>query len=430
MDPATLRALPKAELHQHLDGSVRPATAVELAGEIGLSLTLDEARTRMVGPPRCVDQAELLGFFDLPIAVLQTADALRRAARELVEDLAADGITYAELRWAPRLHLERGMSVDAVIEAVAAGVSDATAALAPASPTVALIVTAMRSHPPAANAELARTGRRLRRPGRGIRPRRARGGVAGSAARDRVRGRPRGRAVAHLARRRGRRERHASARCSTSACRGSRTAYRPSRTRLSSRSCRRRDITLDLCPTSNVQAGVAAGLAEHPLAVAAPVGRQRHDLDRRPHRHRHHPERRDGARRRGPVPDAGRADEHCPQRVRSRVRPAAIDGAGARGGPRRRGKPGAIAPSAEPRAQQVAHRGRIVGDRVGDELAGQGLGARAVRDAGQHQDRCASRAMCARHVRVGVVADDDACVRPGCRSTRRWRETSPAPACR
>ncbi len=74
MDPATLRALPKAELHQHLDGSVRPATAVELAADIGLALSLDEARRRMVGPPRCEDQAELLGFFDLPIAVLQTTD--------------------------------------------------------------------------------------------------------------------------------------------------------------------------------------------------------------------------------------------------------------------------------------------------------------------------------------------------------------------
>src|SRR5918999_2480715 len=154
MDPDAIRRLPKAELHQHLDGSVRPATAVELADAIGMPLTLDEAARRMLGPERCADQAELLMFFDLPIALLQTADALQRAAAELVEDLAADGVRYAEVRWAPRLHLERGLSVGAVIDAVAGGVARATAT--PGLPVVGLIVTAMRSHPPAANVELAR----------------------------------------------------------------------------------------------------------------------------------------------------------------------------------------------------------------------------------------------------------------------------------
>ena len=126
MDPEAIRRLPKAELHQHLDGSVRPETAVELAADIGLPLTLEEASGRMVGPERCVDQAELLTFFDLPISLLQTAPALERAAAELVEDLAADGVRYAEIRWAPRLHLERGLSVAAVIDAVATGVSRAS----------------------------------------------------------------------------------------------------------------------------------------------------------------------------------------------------------------------------------------------------------------------------------------------------------------
>ena len=153
--PADLRSLPKAELHQHLDGALRPATAVELAAEIGVPLTADEAQARMVAPAHCRDQAELLTYFDLPIALLQTADALSRAAAELVEDLATDGVKYAEVRWAPRLHLERGLSVRDVIAAVADGTAAGLHAAGP-DHLVVLIVTAMRSHPPGANVELAR----------------------------------------------------------------------------------------------------------------------------------------------------------------------------------------------------------------------------------------------------------------------------------
>ena len=178
-----------------------------------MPLTLEEATRRMVGPDRCANQAELLTFFDLPIALLQTADALERVAAELVEDLAADGVRYAEIRWAPRLHLERGLSVAGVIEAVA----EASRAGADADgPAVGLIVTAMRSHPPAANVELARIAGEFGPPVVGFdlagpRPR------GRPAARRRVRRRSRGRAGAHRPRRRGRR-RDACARCSTSAC--------------------------------------------------------------------------------------------------------------------------------------------------------------------------------------------------------------------
>ncbi|MGZ6214562.1 MAG: adenosine deaminase, partial [Candidatus Limnocylindria bacterium] len=85
MDLERLRALPKAELHLHLDGSMRPATAVELAAEVGQALTLEEAASRLVAPVRCRDQAELLGFFELSISLPQTAPALRRVTAELVE---------------------------------------------------------------------------------------------------------------------------------------------------------------------------------------------------------------------------------------------------------------------------------------------------------------------------------------------------------
>ncbi|HEV8054215.1 MAG TPA: hypothetical protein VGP30_05260, partial [Candidatus Limnocylindrales bacterium] len=150
-----LRQLPKAELHQHLDGSVRPATAMELADSMGMALDPEDARRRMVGPERCGSQAELLTYFDLPIQLLQTGEALERVTAELVEDLMWDGVRYAEIRWAPRLHLERGLSVTAVLEAVASGIARAALAHGPATPFIGLIVTAMRSHPPAANVELA-----------------------------------------------------------------------------------------------------------------------------------------------------------------------------------------------------------------------------------------------------------------------------------
>jgi adenosine deaminase len=269
MDRDAIRRLPKAELHQHLDGSLRPATAVELAAAIGMSLTIEEATRRMVGPERCEDQAELLTFFDLPIALLQTPEGLERAAAELVEDLATDGVRYVEVRWAPRLHLERGLSVADVIEAVAAGVARASGA--DDAPAVALIVTAMRSHPPAANAELARVAGAVDAPVVGFdlagpeaawpAPPHA---IAFLAAREagleltahagEVAGAERVREVLDFGVRR--------------VAHGVTAIEDPTLLEL----LRARDVTLDLCPTSNVQAGVVASLAEHPLAALHRAG--------------------------------------------------------------------------------------------------------------------------------------------------------------
>jgi adenosine deaminase len=263
MDPEAIRRLPKAELHQHLDGSVRPATAVELADAIGMPLTLDEATRRMVAPERCTDQAELLTFFDLPIALLQTAEALERVTTELVADLAADGVRYAEIRWAPRLHLERGLSVAAVIDAVVAGVSAGTAETG--APAVVLIVTAMRSHPPAANAELARAAGSAGMPVVGFdlagpeaawpAPPHAvsfvaarESGLALTAHAGEVPGAQRVRDVLDLG---VRRVAHGVAAAEDAALLDL---------------LRARDITLDLCPTSNVQTRAVGSLAEHPLA--------------------------------------------------------------------------------------------------------------------------------------------------------------------
>lgn len=266
MDPhQALRNLPKAELHHHLDGSVRPQTAVELGAGIGLSLTLEEARSRMVGPERCADQAELLTYFDLPIAVLQTAQALERVTGELIDDLAADGITYAEIRWGPRLHLEGGLSVPGVLEAVARGVAGRAALMGPRMPLIGLIVTAMRSHPPAANVELARMAGEFGHPIVGF-------DLAGPEAAFPsaphalafVTAREAGLAItAHAGEvadpRRVRETLDFGVR---RVAHGVTAAEDPDLLAL----LRGRGVTLDLCPTSNVQAGIVAGLAEHPLA--------------------------------------------------------------------------------------------------------------------------------------------------------------------
>ncbi|MCA1587530.1 MAG: adenosine deaminase, partial [Chloroflexi bacterium] len=261
-----LLSLPKAELHQHLDGALRPETAVELAAGIGMPLTIAEARARMVGPRKCRDQAELLGFFDLPLALLQTADALERAAAELVEDLGDDGVRYAEARWAPRLHLERGLSVTDVISAVASGVARAAAARPSGPiPVVALIVTAMRSHPPSANVQLARSAAEFGWPvvgfdlaGPEVEWPAAPHAAAFRAAHDGGLG-----LTAHAGEVPGTRR-------ITEVLDFGVTRVAHGVTAVEDESVvallLARDVTLDLCPTSNVQTSIVPTIAAHPLA--------------------------------------------------------------------------------------------------------------------------------------------------------------------
>ena len=156
-----LEAMPKAELHLHLDGSVRIDTALELARTRGVDAptTWRGMFDVLVAPERCVDQAELLRAFDLPIALMQDAEALERITAELVETKAAEGVRYVEIRWGPLLHLARGLSLEAGLEAVVRGAEEAAARTG----TVArLIATALRSHDPADNERLAEAAARFR----------------------------------------------------------------------------------------------------------------------------------------------------------------------------------------------------------------------------------------------------------------------------
>ena len=268
---AELRALPKAELHLHLDGSIRPETAVELAGEIGMALDLPAARLRMVGPERCLNQAALLEFFDLPIALLQTAGALQRVTAELVEALIDDGVSYAEIRWAPRLHVSAGLSVPEVIESVAMGIAEAATRHGPRTPLIGLIVTAMRSHPPMANVELARAAGAFGRPVIGFdlagleaeypAPphaaafRAAReAGLSLTAHAGEVPGPQRVREALELGARR--------------VAHGVTAAEDPDIVAL----LQARDVTLDMCPSSNVQAGIVGALTSHPVGLLHRAG--------------------------------------------------------------------------------------------------------------------------------------------------------------
>ncbi|MGI6069015.1 MAG: adenosine deaminase [Blautia sp.] len=113
------------ELHVHLDGSVRPSTIWELALEKeGRAPVADkEALTALMrAPVPCSSLSEYLTRFELPLQYLQNREGLERVAYELVEDLAEEGVTYAEIRFAPQLSTQEGLSQREVTEAVMAGV--------------------------------------------------------------------------------------------------------------------------------------------------------------------------------------------------------------------------------------------------------------------------------------------------------------------
>ncbi len=258
--------MPKAELHLHLDGSLRVETALELARTRGVDAPADVAAMRraLVAPEHGASQAELLRSFDLPIALLQDAEALERVAAELVEAKAADGVHYAEIRWGPLLHVQGGLSPADGIAAVLRGTRGAAIR---SRTVVRLICTALRSHDPADNVRLAETAARFVAEGltgfdlagpeaafpdplvhrRAFEAARAGGlritlhaGEWGGAAQVR-------RALALDPERIA----HGPGAIDDDALCAELIA---------------RAVTLDLCPTSNAQAGIVASVAHHPLA--------------------------------------------------------------------------------------------------------------------------------------------------------------------
>lgn len=145
----TIRSLPKVVLHDHLDGGLRPQTVLELAEQVGHALPAADPESLGTWFQEAADSGTLVRYletFDHTIAVMQTPDALERVAREAVLDLAADGVVYAEQRWAPEQHLARGMSLQDTVDAVQAGIDEGIALAAAEGRIIRVgqLVTAMR----------------------------------------------------------------------------------------------------------------------------------------------------------------------------------------------------------------------------------------------------------------------------------------------
>jgi adenosine deaminase len=139
--------LPKVVLHDHLDGGVRPATVIELADaqRVPLPVQGEAALAEWFTLRPGMSFEEAWARFHLVIGLLQDGDALRRVAREAVEDLAADGVVYVESRFGPLSHLEGRLGADEVMAEVSAGLAEGEAATG----TVArLIVCAIRENGP------------------------------------------------------------------------------------------------------------------------------------------------------------------------------------------------------------------------------------------------------------------------------------------
>jgi adenosine deaminase len=148
--PEQAVAAPKVLLHDHLDGGLRPQTMVELAQGVGYEglprQDADSLRNWFLESADSGSLPRYLETFDHTLAVMQTADGLRRVARECVEDLAEDGVVYAESRYAPEQHLTKGLALEDVVECINAGFREGEASVAERGRQmrVTALLTAMR----------------------------------------------------------------------------------------------------------------------------------------------------------------------------------------------------------------------------------------------------------------------------------------------
>jgi adenosine deaminase len=275
---------PKVVLHDHLDGGLRPDTLVELADQVGHQLPETDPARLGEWFRESADSGSLeryLETFEHTVAVMQTADALRRVAAECAEDLAADGVVYAEVRYAPEQHLRAGLTLDEVVQAVRDGLAEGEkrAAAAGRAIVVRQILTAMRHAD--RSREIAELAVRYRDEG-----------VAGFDIAGAEAGNPPTRHLAafeylrqenaHITIHAGEAVGLSSIAEAVQRCGAERlghgvrivddiTVTPDGEARLGRLAAYVRDarIPLELCPTSNVQTGAAPSIAEHPFGLLA-----------------------------------------------------------------------------------------------------------------------------------------------------------------
>lgn len=280
-----IAGLPKVALHEHLDGGVRPDTVAQIAAEIGHELPAP-AETLGAWFAEASSSGSLeryLETFEHTVAVMQRPQDLRRVAREAVEDLSADGVVYAELRWAPEQHQQAGLSLTEVVEAVQEGIDEGVAAVRAAGGTMVVgqLLTAMRHA--SRGLEIAEIVVAYR--DRGV------FGFDIAGAEDGFPPILHLEAFEYLRRENAHFTIHAGEafglpsiwqavqRCGADRLgHGVRivddidvSGYRPRLGRLAAY-IRDRRIPLELCPSSNVQTGAAASIADHPIALLAELG--------------------------------------------------------------------------------------------------------------------------------------------------------------
>ena len=161
LTPEQLRKLPKAELHVHLDGCLRPATMIDLAraAKVDLPARDPDSLRRWMLVDDARDLEDYLRRFEVTIALLQTPEAIERVAYEMVEDAQADGLRYLEVRYCPTLSSRQGLTVEAAVQAEWRGLQRGTRDF---GVKTGIINCALRQHDPAESLDLARRSVALR----------------------------------------------------------------------------------------------------------------------------------------------------------------------------------------------------------------------------------------------------------------------------
>lgn len=149
LDGVDIRTLPKISLHDHLDGGLRPQTIIELAEDAAVELPTTDADELGAWFAHSSESGSLVDYlktFDVTTAVMQSEEGLARVARDAVLDLAHQNVIWAELRWAPEQHQRAGLSLDAAVEAVQAGIDEGIDIAAAAGKAIGVgqLISAMR----------------------------------------------------------------------------------------------------------------------------------------------------------------------------------------------------------------------------------------------------------------------------------------------